>query len=817
MASTPETAISAEGMRKMEKSYSPRAVEEKWQYNWLCREFYEQVYKFKNDGRPIFTIDTPPPFTSGELHMGHAYWNVLNDTVARYKRMKGFDVILPQGWDCQGLPTELKVQYKWKVSREDRELFRSKCVEWTNNMIVSMKNTMIRLGYRPDWEQFEYRTMDRSYWKAVQGTLLTMHEKGLIYRMEFPVQWCSKCGTALAQAELGYVPKRGKLYYVKFMAGSSSVEVATTRPELLNVCQALAVHPADGRYAPLVGKQVEVPIFGQRVRVLADEAVDPEFGTGVVMICTYGDEQDIKWQQMYKLPITKGIDEYGRMVNAGKYDGMKATAAREEIAKDLEAAGLVSKVEEITHNVLTHTERADCMTPIEFIVKDQWFIKSKEFKEKVLEENAKMQWIPKFMSQRLVDWVNSIEWDWLISRQRIFGTPIPFWRCGDCGEIIPPSREDLPVDTTTARPPVERCPKCGSQNVKGTSDVCDCWVDSSITPLIVTGFFKDPELFRRAYPADLRQQGHDIIRTWMYYTILRCTILGGSGPFKGALINGHILGPDGSRMSKSKGNVIIPEQGINQYGADAIRQALLSLTLGSDFPFKWEPVKYGKGFLQKVWSSARFVEGFFGAERYELRESSLDEADRWILSRLREVVPKVEEAYSTYQFHIAIDLLQKFYWHDFCDQYIEAVKPRLYTPPTEESQAAAKAVLYKVIYAFVRMLAPVCPHIAEEIYEKVCRAREGHISVHCAPWPTVDEVPEADGSFGALLIKAISDLRSKKVEEKIALSAEVRGALISGTSAMIKVCRENEWLLRNVLHIDSLEFAIGDPKVELMR
>ncbi|MCQ5377225.1 MAG: class I tRNA ligase family protein, partial [Candidatus Methanomethylicia archaeon] len=301
------------------------------------------------------------------------------------------------------------------------------------------------------------------------------------------------------------------------------------------------------------------------------------------------------------------------------------------------------------------------------------------------------------------------------------------------------------------------------------------------------------------------------------YTILRCTILGGSGPFKGALINGHILGPDGSRMSKSKGNVIIPEQGINQYGADAIRQALLSLTLGSDFPFKWEPVKYGKGFLQKVWSSARFVEGFFGAERYELRESSLDEADRWILSRLREVVPKVEEAYSTYQFHIAIDLLQKFYWHDFCDQYIEAVKPRLYTPPTEESQAAAKAVLYKVIYAFVRMLAPVCPHIAEEIYEKVCRAREGHISVHCAPWPTVDEVPEVDGSFGALLIKAISDLRSKKVEEKIALSAEVRGALISGTSAMIKVCRENEWLLRNVLHIDSLEFAIGDPKVELMR
>lgn len=811
-------ADSADALRKMEKNYAPRAVEEKWQQRWLTEEFY-QVYSFKNDGRPIFTIDTPPPFTSGELHMGHAYWNSINDTIARYKRMRGYDVILPQGWDCQGLPTELKVQFKWKVPRNDRKVFREKCAEWTANMIKSMKGTMIRLGYRPDWERLEYRTMDRSYWKAVQGTLLTMFKNGRVYKKEFPVQWCPRCGTALAQAEVGYVQKKGKIYHIKFAAADSGgcVEVATTRPELLNACQALAVNPQDGRYGALVGKEVVVPAFGNRVRILADDAVDREFGTGVVMICTYGDEQDIKWQQTYRLPITRAIDEYGRMENAGKYTGMKAATAREEVVKDLQAEGMVSKVEEITHNVLTHNERADCMAPIEFLVKDQWFIKSKEFREMMLADNAQMKWTPKFMSPRLDDWVNSIEWDWLISRQRVFGTPIPFWYCISCNEIIPPREEDLPVDTSESRPPVDRCPKCGGAEIAGTTDVCDCWVDSSITPLIATGYFTDRERFKRAYPVDLRQQGHDIIRTWMYYTTLRCHLLTGQAPFKGALINGHILGPDGSRMSKSKGNVIDPEQGINEYGADAIRQALLSLTLGSDFPFKWEPVKYGKGFLQKVWSSARFVEGFFGEKSYQLNEGELEDVDRWILYRLDETVSKVTEAMDGYQFHIAVDLLQRFYWHDFCDQYIEAAKPRLYSPRNAESSMAAKATLHKAISTFIRLLAPICPHITEEIYQKVFRDGEGAISVHATSWPKVEGREAADGRAGELVVNAIAALRAKKVGMKAALAAEVKLGRVMGSEEMLMACRKNEWLIRQTLHIADLEFIAGEAGAEIVR
>jgi valyl-tRNA synthetase len=322
-------------------------------------------------------------------------------------------------------------------------------------------------------------------------------------------------------------------------------------------------------------------------------------------------------------------------------------------------------------------------------------------------------------------------------------------------------------------------------------------------------------MFKRAYPVDFRQQGHDIIRTWYYYSTLRCSILTGRAPFKGVLVNGHILGPDGSRMSKSKGNVILPEQGVNVYGADAIRQALMSLTLGSDFPFKWEPVKYSKSFLQKVWSSVRFSEGFLNDKSYTMTAEGLEDVDLWILSRLKETVEKVGEAMEGIQFHLAVDLLQKFYWHDVCDQYVEALKPRLYNPRTPESQMAAKKTLYYVIWIFCRTLAPFCPHITEEIYQSVFKEREGYISIHASPYPKAADVPEADGKAGAIVVGAISGLRTKKVEAKLALSAEVPRARIIGSAEAIRVCKENDWLIKEVLHIMEIAYAEGEPAVGL--
>ena len=796
------------------KRYNPERVEAKWQDYWLTPEVYESTYKFRKDDvtEPVFIIDTPPPFTSGKLHMGHAYWSVLNDTIARYKRMRGYNVLLPQGWDCQGLPTELKVQNLLHVSKDNKELFRQRCVEWTEEMISSMKQSMTRLGYRPDWEQFEYRTMDKTYRHMVQSTLLRFFEEGLVYRDLFPVHWCPHCETALAQAELGYIEKQGSLYYVRFRYDGGFVEVATTRPELLSACQALTVHPEDDRYAFLVGMQVEVPLFARKVPVFVDEDVDPDFGTGVVMICTFGDEQDIKWQQKYGLPLLRVIDEQGILVNSGPYSGLSVAEARTGLAHDLETGGHLSKREEILHQVLCHTDRQDCLSPIEFIVKDQFFIKTKVFKEKVIAACAEMKWRPEHLFQRLVDWVNSIEWDWLISRQRLYGTPLPFWYCLDCKMIIPAKMEQLPVDPPKAEKPTQICPKCGSSAIEACEDVCDCWVDSSLTPLVISGYFNREDYFQVAYPASIRQQGHDIIRTWLYYTVLRCLLLTGKKPFKEVIVNGHILGPDGYRMSKSRGNVIDPQEKIDEYGADSIRQALLSLTLGSDFSFNWDIVKYCKGFLQKYWSALRFAYRFTKEYQPSHREKDhLATIDKWILSKLVKTLQVVTESMDNYQFHTAVFSIQNFFWHDFCDQYLEAVKHRLYDKKSEEDYAAAQYTLHTVLWNISLVLTPICPHITEEIYQ--LNWFDGkHPTIHAFKWPNAGAIPNdmEEKAKGDIVVEALTTIRTEKARAGIPLNQEIETLKITASPAKIIILQENEEEIKRVLHIKELRFEDGD-------
>jgi valyl-tRNA synthetase len=794
--------------------YDPERVEAKWQAYWLTPDVYAAAYHFRKDDEtcPVFVIDTPPPFTSGKLHMGHAYWSILNDTIARFKRMRGYNVLLPQGWDCQGLPTELKVQDTWQVSKDDKELFRQRCVEWTEQMIASMKQAMIRLGYRPDWEQFEYRTMDSSYTRIVQSTLLRFFDEGLIYRDLFPVHWCPHCETALAQAELGYLEARGSLYYIRFPYEGGAVEVATTRPELLSACQALAVHPADARYALLVGMQVEVPLFPRRVPVLVDESVDPDFGTGVVMICTFGDEQDIKWQQKYGLPVARVIDARGVLVNSGRYSGLPVADARVRVAHDLEAGGHLSKQEAITHQVLCHTDRQDCLSPIEFLVKDQFFIKTKVFKDEVIAACADMRWQPAHLFQRLVDWVNSIEWDWLISRQRLYGTPLPFWYCRDCNTVIPATMAQLPVDPAKAEKPRSTCPHCGSSAIEACEDVCDCWVDSSLTPLVISGYFEGADYFRVAYPASMRQQGHDIIRTWLYYTVLRCLLLTGIKPFQDVIINGHILGPDGYRMSKSRGNVVDPEEKIDEYGADAIRQALLSLTLGSDFSFNWDIVKYCKGFLQKYWSALRFAYRFISDYSPSPRhKAELTTMDKWVLAKLVDALRVVTASMEAFQFHTAIARIQNFFWHDFCDQYLEAVKHRLYARTAGGDFAAAQYALHTVLWSSTLALAPLCPHITEDLYHFVW-LDEHHPTIHAFPWPDADAIPfdVEEKARGDIVVEALTSIRTEKARASIPLSQDVDAVTITASPPQLSVLRDKAEVIKSVLHIHQLRFEEGD-------
>ena len=789
------------------KLYRPKDVEGKWQAYWQKPEVYAAAYRFdKHDLlRPVYSIDTPPPFTNGEVHMGHAYWVVINDTVARYKRMRGYNVLLPQGWDCQGLPTELKVQNLWRVPRDDRHLFRSKCVEWTEQMIKSMKASMTKLGYRPDWEQFEYRTMDPSYWRKVQETLLTLYERGIVYRGQFPVHWCPSCETALAQAEVGYVGAKGILYYFSFTYSKGVLEVATTRPELLGACQALAVNPEDSRYSDTIGLKARLPLYDREVLVIGDRKVDMGFGTGVVMVCTFGDEQDIRWQQENGLPITRLLDEKGRLVNSGRYDGLNVRAARKAIVSDLMAAGSLTRQEAMMHKVLVHIERSDCQAPVEFLVKTQFFIKSMPYKEDVIAACREMKWLPDYMLQRLVDWVNSISWDWLISRQRIYGTPVPFWYCDECNMVIPPRIEDLPVIPENMNPPISHCPKCNSKNIKPSLDVCDCWVDSSITPLVNSGFFDDRTRHLHDYPMSMRQQGHDIIRTWLFYTVLRCLLLTGKLPFRDTIINGHILGPDGTKMSKSKGNVVSPEKGLEEFGADSMREVLLSFTIGSDFPFKWESVRYCKGFLQKYWSSNRFAAPFLQGYTPSPEDVRyLRTLDLWILTLLTDTIQTVAKNMDAYQFHLAIETLQSFFWHSFCDQYLEAVKHRLYNPKDASDVQAVKYVLYTVLLDSTLLLAPFSPHITEEVYHNVFNAPL--LTVHASKWPDLTGIPvdEMARKKGDMLIEVISLIRNEKSKKGIALNADLESIIVQGEPEILNVVRESEGEVQSILRIKKL-------------
>ncbi|NHK30600.1 MAG: valine--tRNA ligase, partial [Asgard group archaeon] len=791
------------------------------------KEHYDEVYSFnfEDNEKPIFGIDTPPPFTSGILHMGHAYWTSLSDLIGRYKRMRGFNVILPQGWDCQGLPTELKVQYKWNIPRSNRKLFREKCREWTQGMIEDMKDSMKQIGYRPDWEEFEYATMDPEYQATVQRSLLQMHEAGDVYVDNFPNMWCTYCGTSIAQAETGYLEKKGFMNWIKFpIVGEKDqfIKIATSRPELIPACQAILVHPSDKRFKNIHGKKALIPLLEKEIPIIIDKDVDMEFGTGAVMNCTFGDEQDIKWQQRHSLPILSIVSPDGFIQNTGlRYDGMLIKDAQREISIDLNKKGYMEKQERIKHRVLCHTERGDCETPIEFLTTKQYMIKIKDFAPDLIEASKKMKWYPKFFLRRATDWIGALEWDWIISRQRLFGTPIPFWSCSDCNEVIPPPKDsDFPIDTSAIPPSVEKCPKCGSTNIKGTQDICDCWVDSSLTALIITKWYENPEFAKKwitkTSPALLRLQGHDIIRTWYTYTTFRTLKLtDGLFPYGNVLINGHVLGPDSMKMSKSRDNEVDPRDGIEKYGADTIRQTLLGKKIGSDFPFQWDKAQYGKSFLQKLWSVSRFISMYIvDIPEVKLKYSPIDQ---WILSELENIRKEITKTMDVYEFHNSLKILYDFIWNKLCDNYLESVKPILRSD-NETRSATVKIVLKEVLWSVLRMLAPFCPHITEAIYLKMFKKTNGKISIHATSWPEKDKqrYDKEKIVIGNELIEIISQIRQEKAALRIALNQPIKSAKITMSEDKITSIKKHKELIELPLHISEITFKKGAKlKIEL--
>jgi valyl-tRNA synthetase len=800
-------------MQPLPREYNFVEIERKWQKKWEEMGIYR--FDWDDKKRQPFTIDTPPPYPSGEFHMG----NVLNwtyfDMVARYRRMRGFNVLFPQGWDCHGLSIEVQVEKAHGLRKREvpPDQFRKWCEELVEKYIALMKEGILRLGCSIDWST-EYRTMDPDYWRRTQLSFILLHKKGFMYQGTHPVNWCPRCETAIADAEVDYDKREGTLYYIRFPLedGSGSLLIATSRPEFIPACVAVAVNPADGRFNRCVGKKIAVPLVNRLVDVIPDEMVDSAFGTGVVMICTYGDKEDVKTVMRHKLPAIALLTENGRIGEVGgKYAGLYINKAREAVVKDLAEAGLLERTERLQQEVGLCDR---CKTHVEILERKQWFMRTRALTERVVETADRVVWYPEYMKTRLVDWARSLDWDWVISRQRVFATPIPVWYCKACGELILAEEGWVPIDPKLENPRISECPKCGGKEFVPEQDVFDTWMDSSITCAVHAGWPDSPS-WRRLFPADVHASGIDIIRTWAYYLMVRHLALFGEKPYKSCLINGMVLGSDGRKMSKSLKNYVAAPEVLAKYGADATRQwAAGGGATGSDIPFRWPDVEYGRRFLVKLWN----VSGFAGrllADYDPKKETNcvLQPLDKWVLSKAARLAKTVTEAMDKCQFNIAVEEIRNFAWHTFCDCYVEAVKDRLYRAETygEPQKHAAQHTLHEALYTVLQLLAPVIPHVTEEIYQALYAEAKGCASLQLSPWPErqawVDEVAEKRGDMIAALISAV---RREKAEKHLSLNTQIKkltvcaedkeasDAIKSGSGDIVGACK-----------VENLEVAVG--------
>lgn len=809
----------------------PKDYDFKKEKEWGKKWEDENIYKYIGDGsRPRYVIDTPPPYPTGAIHLGHVLNWVYIDMNARYRRQKGFDVLFPQGWDCHGLPTEVKVEETHNINKNDvsRAQFRQYCIDLTTKNIASMKADMKAMGYSQDWTR-EFVTMNPEYMKRTQYSFLKMYEDGLIYQGIHPVNWCPRCQTAIAFAEVEYSDNTTFLNYVNFPPAvedsyddiASSQEsgkqadpkdegilIATTRPELMSACVAVVIHPEDERYTHLLGKYVEVPLSHQKVKIIADEEVDPEFGTGAVMICTFGDKTDVSWVQKYDLEIINAIDETGTLTAAaGRYEGMDLQSCKKQTIEDLDAEGYLLKQEQVDQNV---GQCWRCKTPIEILVKKQWFVAVRDLIEKTKVAADEMKWVPEHMKSRMVNWADSMEWDWCISRQRIFATPIPVWYCKDCGKVILPDAEDLPIDPTVDKP--KHACECGCEEFIPEEDVLDTWMDSSISPLSIAGW--PDEDYVNHFPSNIRPQGHDIIRTWAFYTTLRCLALTGQKPFDDIVINGMVFGEDGNKMSKSRPEFVVgPEEVIEQYGADSLRTWAANSVPGSDVIFDWKDIKHGYRFLRKFWNAFRFISmQIFDEEvSYDEVKDNLRPLDLWILSKLNNLNVTVDTAFAEYNFADTITSIERFFWHDFCDEYIEAVKYRLYTDVSDESRKAAKYTLRTVVETSLKLLAPIAPFFTEEVYQYFSDE-----SIHTSLWPEVYEelISEEMENKGETTVELIDEVRRFKSASKIPLNAELAEVNVyTSDDELVEIFNEFGDDIEGTLKIKDLAISQGKPEV----
>lgn len=717
----------------MSIKFKPRIREKRWNIDeeeklyrlWEKEDLNKFVFD-EDDPREIIVIDTPPPYPSGKWHVGGAAHYVQIDMVARYFRMKGYNVLVPFYADRNGLPVEVQVEKVYGINphelantAEGREKFLKLCQEFLDRTENEIIRIWKRLGCSFDY--WKNGTDSPEYRRITQTTFIELYKKGLIYEAERPVNWCPRCRTTLADAELEHKDVAGYLYYIKFHVKETGEDIiiATTRPEMIRSCAAIVYNPNDQRYKRLKGLHAIAPIYGHEVIITEYKEVDPGFGTGLVMVCSYGDQADVKMFRELGLKPRIIIGKDGRMLEeAGPLAGLSVDEARESMAKLLEDKGLLIKKEKIRHSIPVCWR---CKTPIQIIHTREWFLRQLEFKEKLKEIVSKMDFKPEMHRKKLLDWIDSVSTDWPISRDRYYATEVPIWRCRRCKSVLlpEPGKYYRPwIDDT----PWNKCPVCGGpkEEIIGEKKVFDTWFDSSISVLYITGYKRNEKLFRKAFKYTMRPQGQDIIRTWLYYTILRVYQLLGRPAFKWVRITGMGLDEKGEAMHKSKGNVIDPEPILNKYGADAFRfWSAAASKLGYDYRFSEQMIRTGLLFATKLWNIARFISAFPMPEKEVVNLRPIDKAT---LARLARVIEKIDKAYSDLDVYIPINEIYQFTWNYFASHYLELVKARAYNRDNKYSmmeQEAAWYTLYTVLENILRALAPIMPFVTDAIYRRL--------------------------------------------------------------------------------------------------
>lgn len=778
----------------LSKKYKASESEKKWQDFWQEKG----IYKFDEDSKqPVYSIDTPPPTVNGKIHIGHIFSYSQAEVMARYKRMKGYNVFYPFGFDDNGLPTERLVEktHGIKAHQTTREHFTELCLGETSELEKQFKKLFISAGFSCDWGQ-EYSTISPKAQIVSQKSFIDLYKKKKVYFSEAPALWCTECQTAIAQAELETKEIPSVFNYLKFFIDGTDgeyVEIATTRPELLAACQCIFIHPEDEKNKHLLGKKIQVPLFGFTVPVIEDEKVELGKGSGVVMCCTFGDLTDLEWFKKHKLEFKEAILQDGTMSKlCGKYAGMPILDARKAMIADLIEQGHMIKQEEINHNVATH-ER--CGTPMEITIKKQWFIDILSNKEEYIEAGNKINWYPAHMQARYTNWVENLEWDWCISRQRYFGVPFPVWYCKSCGETMIPEIDELPVNPLNDKP-ARKC-KCGCGDFEPEKDIMDTWATSSVTPLINLDWH-DENLFKKDMaPMSLRPNAHDIIRTWDFYTIVKSLYHTGMIPWNDVMISGHVMASKGEKISKKKGNSSMePMELIQEFSADAVRLWTSSGSLGNDIVFSEEEFKNANKLINKIWNAAKFVimqlEGFEKKDddgnpvmlnAFDKNEAvELMVMDEWVINSYNKMLARFEKYLEKYEIGLAIGELEKFFW-SYCDDYIEIIKNRVYKPEIY-GESARKSGLYAAYYTLLGMLkcfAIYIPHVTEEIYQGYYVEHEDAISIHRSiieAIPVASDFAEEDFEVGEVAVKIISELRKYKSERNLSLKEEIENVTV---------------------------------------